>query len=123
MWRRVDLVSTEVSDKRIAALSRVEKSASEEPACKSTRRHIPEEGILHSHRGENVKYYNLLLLYVRWSDQGRSRESSYKKLDWLARRSLTFPNFAAYFGGCVMSSVYGKDAETANIAEFYLLAI
>jgi hypothetical protein len=27
---------------------------------KSTRRHIPEDGILHSHRRENLKSYNIL---------------------------------------------------------------
>jgi hypothetical protein len=55
MWRRVDLVWTDVSEGRIPSIFRVEKSASEEPAwaggCKmqsarSTRSHIPEDGIL-----------------------------------------------------------------------------
>jgi hypothetical protein len=32
MWRRVDLVWTDVSEERIASIFRVEKSASEEPA-------------------------------------------------------------------------------------------
>jgi hypothetical protein len=32
MWRRVDLVWTDVSEERIASILRVEKSASEEPA-------------------------------------------------------------------------------------------
>jgi hypothetical protein len=32
MWRRVDLVWTDVSEERIAYIFRVEKSASEEPA-------------------------------------------------------------------------------------------
>jgi hypothetical protein len=32
MWRRVDLVWTDVSEVRIASIFRVEKSASEEPA-------------------------------------------------------------------------------------------
>jgi hypothetical protein len=31
MWRRVDLVLTDVSEERIAYMFRVEKSASEEP--------------------------------------------------------------------------------------------
>jgi hypothetical protein len=31
MWRRVDLVWTDVSEERIASIFRVEKSASEEP--------------------------------------------------------------------------------------------
>jgi hypothetical protein len=32
MWRRVDLVWTDVSEERIASIFRVEKSASQEPA-------------------------------------------------------------------------------------------
>jgi hypothetical protein len=32
MWRHVDLMSTDVSEERIASILRVEKSASEEPA-------------------------------------------------------------------------------------------
>jgi hypothetical protein len=32
MWRRVDLVLTDVSEERITSISRIEKSASEEPA-------------------------------------------------------------------------------------------
>jgi hypothetical protein len=76
MWRRVNLVWTDVSEERIASI-KVEKSASEEPAwqqpahagssladfptlkmeaigssetsvpTRSTRRHIPGDGILH----------------------------------------------------------------------------
>jgi hypothetical protein len=83
MWRRVDLVWTDVSEQRIASVLRVEKSASEEPPvhagfsfadfstmkmevicsfetsvhARSTRRHIPEDDILHSHRRENLKSY------------------------------------------------------------------
>jgi hypothetical protein len=80
VWRRVDVVDwTDVSEERIASIFRVEKSASEEPAwagsCSclkmeairssetsvqsttSTQRHTPEDGILHSHRRENLKSY------------------------------------------------------------------
>jgi hypothetical protein len=32
MWRRVDIVWTDVSEERIASIFRVEKSASDEPA-------------------------------------------------------------------------------------------
>jgi hypothetical protein len=41
MWRRVDLVWTEVS-----------------------RRHIPEDGILYSQRRENLKSYTLIVLFI-----------------------------------------------------------
>jgi hypothetical protein len=39
MWRRVDLVWTDVSEEHIASIFRVEKSASEEPAWASGCRH------------------------------------------------------------------------------------
>jgi hypothetical protein len=71
MWRRVDLVWIDVSEERIASIFRVQKSVSEEPAwavgcshqsvhTRSTGHHIPEDGILHSHRRENLKSYNPL---------------------------------------------------------------
>jgi hypothetical protein len=83
MWRRVDLLWTDVSEESIAFIFWVEKSASEEPewadGCKylkmetvvsseksvhtrSTRRHIPEDGVLHSHLRENLKSHNYNLL-------------------------------------------------------------
>jgi hypothetical protein len=77
MWRRVDLVWNDASEKRIASIFRVEKLASEEPVwaggcslqtihssetsvyTRSTRRHIPEDGILQdnlqSHHCKNLK--------------------------------------------------------------------
>jgi hypothetical protein len=77
MWRRVDLVWTDILEKRIASIFRVEKSASEEPAwaggCsleasskafvaiyKATRRHILEVYHLYNHSRHNVKYYNYI---------------------------------------------------------------
>jgi hypothetical protein len=94
MWRRVELVWTNVSEERIFSIFRVEKSASEEPAdwlslqppahaassladlytlnleairssetsvhIRSIRCHIPEGGIVHSHRCENLKSYILI---------------------------------------------------------------
>jgi hypothetical protein len=33
---------------------------------RSTQRHISEEGILHSHRCENLKSYILILLFKEW---------------------------------------------------------
>jgi hypothetical protein len=43
MWRRVDLVWTDVSE--------------EHKNTSSTQRHITEDGILHSHHRENLKSY------------------------------------------------------------------
>jgi hypothetical protein len=34
---------------------------------RSTRRHIPEDGILHSHRSENLKSYNSGIVIIRCS--------------------------------------------------------
>jgi hypothetical protein len=75
---------------RFASIFRVEKFVSEEPACsgssladfstlkmetirssetsvhtRSTRRHIPEDGILHSHRCENLKCYELRTVRIK----------------------------------------------------------
>jgi hypothetical protein len=79
IWRRVDIVLTDVLEERIASIFRVEeeeKSASE-PAWGGanrlkmeaiyssetsvisicTRRHTPEDRFLHSHRRVNLKSY------------------------------------------------------------------
>jgi hypothetical protein len=37
---------------------------------RATRRHIPEEGILHSHRRENIKSYNILAILEKQMSQG-----------------------------------------------------
>jgi hypothetical protein len=57
MWRRVDLVWTDVSEELITSIFMVEKSASEELVWAGGCRHIPQDGILHSHRRENLKSY------------------------------------------------------------------
>jgi hypothetical protein len=76
MWRSIDILLTDVSEERIASilsvysylLTLVHRSwisstlkmeairSSETSVNKiSTRRHIPEDGILHSHRRVNLK--------------------------------------------------------------------
>jgi hypothetical protein len=50
MLRRVALVRTDVSEKPVASETSV--------LTRSTRRNIPEDTILHSHRRENLKSYN-----------------------------------------------------------------
>jgi hypothetical protein len=76
MWRRVDLVWTDVSKESIASILRVppahagsffadfstlkmEAISSSETSVhtRSTRRHIPEDGIPHSRRCENLRSY------------------------------------------------------------------
>jgi hypothetical protein len=49
MLRRMALVKTDVSEELSASFIRV---------TKATRRNIPEDAILHSHRRENLKSYN-----------------------------------------------------------------
>jgi hypothetical protein len=76
MWRRVYLVWTDVLEERIPicrlqppahagsshadfSTLKMEAICSSETSVhtRSTRRHIPEHGILHSHRRDNLKYY------------------------------------------------------------------
>jgi hypothetical protein len=73
MLRRVALVKTNFPEERIASIIRVERSnelgttlavtgkavrSSESSVLtRATRRHIPGDGILHSHRRENIKSY------------------------------------------------------------------
>jgi hypothetical protein len=47
MWRRVDLVWTDVSEERIASISRIEKSTSEEPAWAGACRSQSLRGLRH----------------------------------------------------------------------------
>jgi hypothetical protein len=56
MWRRVDPVWTDVSE---------ERSSETSVHTRSTQRHIPEGGILHSHRRESLKSYKKD--YIHWA--------------------------------------------------------
>jgi hypothetical protein len=53
MLRRVALVRTDVS----------------EELTRATRRNIPEDTILHSHRRENLKSYILYIFFTQWHYQ------------------------------------------------------
>jgi hypothetical protein len=77
MWRRVDLMWTDVSEERIVSIFSLQppahagssladfstlkmetiRSSETSVHTRSTRRHIPEDGILHSHRCENLESY------------------------------------------------------------------
>jgi hypothetical protein len=80
MWRRVGILLTNVSEEHIASIFRVEEiqlqlvhrswisSTLKMEAIRSsetsvnkipTWRHIPENGILHSHRRKNLKSHNI----------------------------------------------------------------
>jgi hypothetical protein len=52
MWPCVAHVRTDISEEHIASIIRVQR-------C-----HIPEEGILHSHRSENLKSYTFYMTVV-----------------------------------------------------------
>jgi hypothetical protein len=52
MWRSVDLVLADVSE---------ERSSETAGDTIATRGHVPEDGILHSHRRENLKSYIVFL--------------------------------------------------------------
>jgi hypothetical protein len=62
MWRRVGLVRTEMSEERVASIFRVERNPRAKKSVRPLRRHIPEDGILHSHRFENFKSYKLIFI-------------------------------------------------------------
>jgi hypothetical protein len=56
MLRRVALVRTDVSEETYRLHQQGDKNGRARNNV-STRRDIPENGILHSHRRENLKYY------------------------------------------------------------------
>jgi hypothetical protein len=51
------LLRTDVSDECIASIVRVISSSEKSVLTRATWRHIPEDGILHSHRSENLIYH------------------------------------------------------------------
>jgi hypothetical protein len=79
MWRRVNLVRTDVSEERVTSIFRVEKynrvfstmkmevthSSGTLVLPRSTRRNIPEDGILHSHLPGNLKFCVCTSICVR----------------------------------------------------------
>jgi hypothetical protein len=80
MWRRVDILLTDVSDGHsvysyqltliyrswISYTLKMEAIRSSETSVNkiSTRHHTPEDGILHSHRRENLKSYICKYLFA-----------------------------------------------------------
>jgi hypothetical protein len=61
MWRRVNLAQagSSLSDFSILKMEAI-RSCETSVHTRFTRRHIPEDGILHSHRREKLKSYILL---------------------------------------------------------------
>jgi hypothetical protein len=72
MLRRVNLVKTDVSEERSAFFIRVTRIVELDATKKykvltrATRRNIPEDAILHSHRRENLKSYIALTGWTLW---------------------------------------------------------
>jgi DNA-binding TFAR19-related protein (PDSD5 family) len=62
MLRRVALVRTDVSEEVSATFIRVARIGEIGPAL-ATRRNIPKDAILHSHRRKNLKFYILELCF------------------------------------------------------------
>jgi hypothetical protein len=69
MLGRVALVRTDGSKEHIASITRVTRICelgttlavtSNRSTLRATRRNIPEDGILHNHRRENLRYYIVL---------------------------------------------------------------
>jgi hypothetical protein len=57
IWRRVAVVRAEVSEERVTLKMGAVRSLETSAPTRATRRHIPEDDILHSHRRENLKFY------------------------------------------------------------------
>jgi hypothetical protein len=69
MLRRVALVRTDISEESIAPIVRVTRISElgetlAVTSNRSTRCNIPEDGILHSHRRENLKSYIVLTGWI-----------------------------------------------------------
>jgi hypothetical protein len=80
MWRRVDLVWTDISEERIASIFRVEKSASEEPAWAACtwRRWLLVRGFLYPEDGSNTFLRNVGSHKIYTVPHPRRRRSSNK---------------------------------------------
>jgi hypothetical protein len=84
MLRRVALVGTDVSEERSASIRVVSSSPilvtmMEVLSCSETSvltiatwRNIPEDGVLHSHRRENLKSYIFHFYFTRYQNMGQS---------------------------------------------------
>jgi hypothetical protein len=65
MWRHMALVRTEIWEERIVSITRMIHSSETSVLTGTTRRHIPEDGSLHSHRRENLKSYMEYYLLIK----------------------------------------------------------
>jgi hypothetical protein len=73
MWRVVGVLKIDVSEKRVAQIFRIEEITRARKRPRSyetsvftrlTRRHIPEDSILHNHRREKLRCYKFFIYNV-----------------------------------------------------------
>jgi hypothetical protein len=57
----------------------------------STRPHTPEDGIIHSHRSENLKSYILCFLVSRIQDDGKAQNQFRKELFFWEQKCILLP--------------------------------
>jgi hypothetical protein len=78
MWYSVRLVRTDVSEENISSIFSVTRmnelgtlavtsNWSTLRGTRATRRHIPEDGVLHSHRRDNLKSLTLFMIHLNVS--------------------------------------------------------
>jgi hypothetical protein len=82
MWRRVDLVWTDVSEERIAPTFRVEQSASEEPVCCNL---LTQYSYLHGATSQKTIFFNIkVITSTIWqaSVLVLAMEGTYEALRW-----------------------------------------
>jgi hypothetical protein len=118
MWRRVDHVKTDASEERITSIIRVWlwglilftlimeeiRSSGTSVLTRFTWRHIPEDGILHSHRRESLKSWTTVLVRTRsWivvvEKQENFHSSAMAQGDWSAQLGQLATRFDPRFLG------------------------
>jgi hypothetical protein len=104
MWRRVDVACSQlltlISRSWIFSTLKIEAIRFSETSnhTRSTRRHIPEDGILHSHRCENLKILHMnkwlfkeAINFVFARNAGKWTRGILKHIKWMPRPTSSSP--------------------------------